>query len=229
MPHVLVVEDEQSIREMICFVLEQADYTVSQAIDVESARRAIIVRPPQLILLDWMLPKESGLQFVKELRKSYDTKRIPVIMLTAKADEASKVTGLDVGVDDYVTKPFSPKELLARIRAVLRRGQQVEEAHELVFGNMRIDIDSQRVYISGQPIHLPVISYRLLLFLLRNPKRLHTREQILNAVWGHHVDVGDRAVDTQIRRLRSSLKEHGLENIVMTIHGSGYRLNEDLV
>lgn len=226
MPLILVVEDEQSIREMTSFVLEQAGYQVVQAVDVDSARACVVQQPPQLILLDWMLPNESGLDFVRELRSAYDTKRIPVIMLTAKADEQSKVTGLDVGVDDYITKPFSPRELLARIRAVLRRGQQVEEAHALTYGPLTIDMDSQRVTISDRSLHLPVISYRLLQFFLRNPRRLHTREQILNAVWGHHVDVGDRAVDTQIRRLRSALRPHGLEEMIVTIHGAGYRLRE---
>lgn len=220
---VLVVEDEPAIQELIACNLEQAGH---QAIRAESAEQALqLVRHalPDLVLLDWMLPGISGIELARRLKADKRTQSVPIIMLTARAEEGDKIAGLESGADDYITKPFSPRELNARIKAVLRRRapQMTDDAVEA--SGLRLDPGSHRVSGQGQPIDLGPTEFRLLHFLMTHPERVHTRTQLLDQVWGDHVFVEERTVDVHIRRLRKALEASGHDRFIETVRGSGYR------
>ena len=222
---ILVVEDEPAIQDLIAFNLRQARHTVSCARNAEEAMGIINETLPNLVLLDWMLPGMSGVEFARVLRRTPRTKTIPIIMLTARAEESDKVTGLEIGADDYITKPFSPRELLARIKAVLRR-RSPEAVDDIVeIGGLRLDSATHRVSAGDSEVVLGPTEFRLLHFLMTHSERVHTRSQLLDQVWGDHVFVEDRTVDVHIRRLRKALEPVNKDGLVQTVRGSGYRLS----
>jgi len=220
---ILVVEDEPAIKTLIAVNLRRAGHDVATALDAESAQRQINEALPDLILLDWMLPGISGLELARRLRADARTRQVPIIMLTARGEERDKVQGLETGADDYVTKPFSPRELLARIQAVLRRRapEATEDAVEL--GGLKVDPVTHRVTAKGIAVNLGPTEFRLLHFLITHPERVHGRSQLLDQVWGDHVFVEERTVDVHVRRLRAALEPSGLDRLIQTVRGSGYR------
>ncbi len=222
---VLVVEDEAPIREMIKFVLEQNGFNVLEATDINQALQKVEEPYPDLILLDWMLPGGTGVKFAKTIKQSEYTRNIPIIMLTARADEEDKVKGFDAGIDDYVTKPFSPKELIARIKAVMRRVSPTSLEEEVEFHGLKLDPVAHRVAINGKPIDLGPTEFRLLHFFMTHTERVYSREQLLDNVWGTNVYVEDRTVDVHIRRLRKAISGAGHEDFVQTVRGAGYRFS----
>ncbi|MEP7063832.1 MAG: phosphate regulon transcriptional regulator PhoB [Betaproteobacteria bacterium] len=224
MPTVLVVEDEPAILELIRVNLVDAGYAVRGAADAEGAKRLMLQALPDLLLLDWMLPGQSGLALAKELRAAKRTRELPIIMVTAKSDEADKVAGLEAWVDDYVTKPFSPRELKARIKSVMRRRAPEAAQEPLDAGTVRLDPATHRVSVDGQPLHLGPTEFRLLRFLLARPERVHSRAQLLDQVWGDQTYIEERTVDVHIRRLRAALEPFGQADLIETVRGSGYRL-----
>lgn len=222
---ILVVEDEASIREMVCLVLEQQGFKVLQAPDYESAVAQLVAPWPDLILLDWMLPGGSGLQFIRHLRRETLTREIPVIMLTARGEEEDRVRGLESGADDYVTKPFSPKELVARIKALLRRLAPTSADAVIDIDGLALDPGSHRVMAGQTPLDMGPGEFRLLHFFMTHPERVYSREQLLDRVWGANVYVEDRTVDVYIRRLRKALESSGYDRMVQTVRGTGYRFS----
>ncbi|HEX8986483.1 MAG TPA: phosphate regulon transcriptional regulator PhoB [Rhodocyclaceae bacterium] len=222
---ILVVEDEPAIQALISVNLRRAGHEVIAALDAESARRHVDEALPDLILLDWMLPGMSGLDLARRLRSEPRTRDVPIIMLTARGEEADKVQGLTVGADDYVTKPFSPKELLARIQAVLRRHRPHATEDTLEVGALRLDPVTHRVTAAGREVGLGPTEFRLLHFLMAHAERVHSRVQLLDQVWGDHVFVEERTVDVHIRRLRAALEDSGHDALIQTVRGSGYRLS----
>lgn len=223
---ILVVEDEAPIRDMLRFALERAEFRVSLAADVPEARLRIAESRPDLILLDWMMPGVSGIEYTRELKSGPMTKDIPIIMVTARAEEEDTVRGLNVGCDDYVSKPFSFPELTARIQAVLRRTLPGGEEEQLAVAGLQVDAASQRVTAKGEPVRLGPTEYRLLHFFVSHPERVYTREQVLDRVWGQNVYVEERTVDVHIRRLRKALAPHGYDAMIQTVRGTGYRFSE---
>ncbi|MEJ2454737.1 MAG: phosphate regulon transcriptional regulator PhoB [Candidatus Thiodiazotropha sp.] len=223
MKRILIVEDEPEIREMIRYILEPLDYQVGEADNAQDARRLLAQNDYDLILMDWMLPGRSGLDFVKELKQKPRKQTPPVIMLTARADESDKVQGLDSGADDYVTKPFSPRELVARIKAVIRRNSDVEEEKIIEFSGLCIDPVRHQVTLMEHPINLSPAEYNLLHFFMSHPDRAYTRSQILDKVWGDSAYVEERTVDVHIRRLRKLLTPSGHDAFIQTVRGVGYR------
>lgn len=223
MSTVLVVEDESAIQELIAVNLDLAGYTVVRADSAEQARACMDAGLPDLVLVDWMLPGLSGLGLARQLRQNPRTRDLPIIMLTAKGDEDDKVMGLEVGADDYVTKPFSPKELLARIRAVLRRRAPQATDDRVTVGTLVLDPAHHRVTGSGQAIALGPTEFRLLHFLMTHPDRVFSRNQLLDRVWGDHVFIEERTVDVQIRRLRKALQPTAHDRHIETVRGAGYR------
>lgn len=222
---ILVVEDEPAIQELIAYNLRQAGHVALCAENAEQAMAIVNDALPDLVLLDWMLPGMSGIEFARKLRRGARTKTIPIIMLTARAEESDKVAGLEIGADDYITKPFSPRELIARIKAVLRR-RSPEAADDVVeIGGLRLDPSTHRVSAREHEVTLGPTEFRLLHFLMIQPERVHTRSQLLDRVWGDHVFVEDRTVDVHIRRLRKALEAVGKDDLVQTVRGSGYRLS----
>jgi two-component system phosphate regulon response regulator PhoB len=224
MPTVLVVEDEPAILELLRINLLDAGYEVQGAADAEDAKRRLNETLPDLVLLDWMLPGQSGLALAKELRATKRTRELPIIMVTAKSDEADKVTGLEAWVDDYVTKPFSPRELKARIKSVMRRRAPESAQEPLAAGVVTLDPTTHRVSVAGQPLRLGPTEFRLLRFLLARPERVHSRAQLLDQVWGDQTYIEERTVDVHIRRLRAALEPFGQADLIETVRGSGYRL-----
>lgn len=223
---VLVVEDEPAIQELIAFNLKQAGHIVMAAPSAEQAQHLIKETLPDLILLDWMLPGMSGIDFARKLKGDSYTKAIPVIMLTARGEEQDKVKGLETGADDYVTKPFSPRELNARIKAVLRR-RAPQMTDELVdVAGLALDPATHRVTGNGAPVELGPTEFRLLHFLMTHPERVHSRAQLLDRVWGNQVFVEERTVDVHIRRLRQALEPTQHDALVQTVRGAGYRLSQ---
>ena len=222
---ILLVEDEPAIQELIAANLTRAGHHVLRASDAETGQRIVRDALPDLILLDWMLPGMSGVEFAKRLRSEERTRSIPLIMLTARGEEQDKVAGLEAGADDYVTKPFSPRELVARIKAVLRRRapETTEDAVEI--GGLRLDPATHRLTADGKPVNLGPTEFRLLHFFMTHPERVHSRAQLLDQVWGDHVFVEERTVDVHIRRLRSALEPSNHDGLVQTVRGSGYRLS----
>lgn len=223
---ILVVEDEAPIRDMLRFALERADLNVDQAADAAEARIAIANAHPDLVLLDWMLPGMSGIDFARELKSLAQTRDIPLIMVTARSEEEDRIRGLNIGCDDYVSKPFSLPELIARISAVLRRSVPGGADEQIVVADLKVDAASQRVTVAGQPVHLGPTEYRLLHFLVSHPERVYTREQVLDRVWGQNVYVEERTVDVHIRRLRKALEPFGCAEMIQTVRGTGYRFSE---
>jgi two-component system phosphate regulon response regulator PhoB len=222
---ILIVEDERPIREMIAFGLRRAGFEVREAEDCRAARAALADRRPDVVLVDWMLPDTSGLEFTRALKRERDTRDLPVIMLTARAEEGDKVAGLEGGADDYITKPFSPRELVARVNAVLRRAGGGGEGESLEADGLLIDRAGHRVNARGRTVPLGPTEYRLLEFFMAHPDRVYSREQLLDRVWGGNVYVEERTIDVHIRRLRKALEEHGYDRFVQTVRGAGYRFS----
>jgi two-component system, OmpR family, phosphate regulon response regulator PhoB len=223
---ILIVEDERPIREMLRLALQRAGFQIMEAGDVQSARVQIAEARPDLILMDWMLPGVSGVELSRELKGSALTRDIPIIMVTARAEEEDKVRGLNIGCDDYVSKPFSFPELIARINAVLRRTLPGGAEEKLVVAGLEVDAASQRVTARGEPVRLGPTEYRLLHFFIGHPDRVYTREQVLDRVWGQNVYVEERTVDVHIRRLRQALAPFGYAHMIQTVRGTGYRFSE---
>ena len=225
---ILVVEDEAPIREMITFVLEQNGFNAIEAENYEQAMQKVVEPYPDLILLDWMLPGGSGVKIAKALKQKEHTRNIPVIMLTARSAEEDEVQGFDAGIDDYVTKPFSPKELIARIKAVIRRVSPTSLEEEIEFHGMKLDPVAHRVSINNNSLDLGPTEFRLLHFFMTHTERVYSREQLLDNVWGTNVYVEDRTVDVHIRRLRKAISGEGHEDFIQTVRGSGYRFSGKL-
>jgi two-component system phosphate regulon response regulator PhoB len=210
---------------MLRFTLERNEFKVSEAADVQSARLAIADQRPDLVLLDWMLPGVSGIELARELKKDDNTKDLPIIMVTARSEEEERVKGLNLGCDDYIVKPFSSSELVARVRAVLRRTLPGGEDQRMEVDGLVVDNASQRVTARGETLKLGPTEYRLLHFFISNPERVYSREQVLDRVWGHGVYVEERTVDVHIRRLRKALSPHGYDQFIQTVRGTGYRFS----
>jgi two-component system phosphate regulon response regulator PhoB len=240
--HILIVEDEPAIRDMVAFALRKAGMEAAHAADARAAQGMIAERVPDLILLDWMLPGMSGLDLARRLRKEDLTRDVPIIMLTARGEETDRVGGLEAGVDDYVVKPFSPRELIARINAVMRRTHGVDGDGVVSVGALRIDSSAHRVYARREPKHLagngepkesaydsivPIgpTEYRLLHFFMTHAERVYSRSQLLDYVWGGSVYVEERTVDVHIRRLRKTLEPYDCQDLVQTVRGAGYRFS----
>ena len=227
--HVLIVDDEPAIRDMVAFALRHGDYEPVHAGDAREAQVAIADRVPDLILLDWMLPGTSGLELARRWRREELTRDIPIIMLTARGEENDRVGGLEAGVDDYVVKPFSTRELLARIKAVMRRSREDDEHGNVQVGDLRIDGAAHRVLAhrdgGERPVQIGPTEYRLLHFFMTHPNRVYSRTQLLDHVWGGSVYVEERTVDVHIRRLRKTLEPHGVDGMVQTVRGAGYRFS----
>lgn len=221
---ILVVEDEPAIQELLRVNLEDAGFTVHAVADAESAQSLIRSALPDLVLLDWMLPGQSGLAFARSLRGDARTRELPIIMVTARSGESDRVAGLEAWVDDYVTKPFSPRELKARIKAVLRRRAPEAAQETLRVGPLALDPATHRITARDAPVELGPTEFRLLRFLMARPERVHSRAQLLDQVWGDHVYIEERTVDVHIRRLRLALEEQGCARMIQTVRGSGYRL-----
>ncbi len=222
---ILIIEDEPAIQELLSSTLTRAGHQVIRADDGESAQRLLREALPDLVLLDWMLPGLSGMDIARRLRAEERTRAIPIIMLTARGEEQDKVAGLEVGADDYVTKPFSPRELVARIKAVLRRRAPQATEDPVEQGGLRLDPATHRVSAGDQALSLGPTEFRLLHFLMTHPERVHSRAQLLDRVWGDHVFVEERTVDVHIRRLRSALEPTGHDRLIQTVRGAGYRLS----
>ena len=223
---VLIIEDEKPIREMLRFALERAGYAVDEAVDAAAATSLISRQRPDLMLVDWMLPEVSGVNLVRALRRSEINRDIPVIMLTARGEEGDRVTGLEAGADDYMSKPVAIKELLARIRALLRRSRGFSQEETLQAGTIRLNIATHQVAIDGKNVHFGQTEYRLLKFFLQHPERVYSRGQLLDLVWGETVYVEERTVDVHILRLRKLLKPYGVDSMVQTVRGAGYRFSQ---
>ena len=222
---ILVVEDEPAIQSLIEVNLRRVGHVVQLAADAETARRLVQQALPDLVLLDWMLPGMSGVDFARLLRSEARTRRLPIIMLTARAEERDKIEGLELGADDYVTKPFSPRELVARIKAVLRRHAPQATEDQVELGGLRLDPATHRITAGSVEGNLGPPEFRLLHFLMTHPERVHARAQLLDQVWGDHVFVEERTVDVHIRRLRAALEASGHDGLIQTVRGSGYRIS----
>ena len=222
---ILVIEDEPAIQELISYNLKQAGHQALKADNAEQALNLVQNALPDLILLDWMLPGISGVEFARRLRSDKRTKTIPIIMLTARSEEQDKLTGLETGADDYITKPFSPRELNARVKAVLRRRAPQMTDDMVQVGGLRLDPASHRVTGNSTPVDLGPTEFRLLHFLMTHPERVHSRTQLLDQVWGDHVFVEERTVDVHIRLLRKALEPTALDSLIQTVRGTGYRLS----
>ncbi|MDT8452900.1 MAG: phosphate regulon transcriptional regulator PhoB [Gammaproteobacteria bacterium] len=222
--HILVVEDDSEIREMLRFSLEKSGYAVVEADDAELALEKLGVMLPDMMLVDWMLPGMTGPEFVRRTRRDDLTKKIPVIMLTARGEESDILQGFENGADDYLTKPFSPKELLARIKSLLRRSSNDQEG-SLQVQEVMLDIQAHRLSIAGKSVEIGPTEYKLLEFFMQHPDRVYSREQLLDMVWGRNVYVEERTVDVHILRLRKLLSPYGYDKLVQTVRGSGYRFS----
>lgn len=222
---ILIVEDEAPIREMLSFVMEQHGYQAVEAGDYQVALEKIVEPFPDMILLDWMLPGGSGIQLAKKLKSDDFTRNIPIIMLTARGEEEDKIRGLEVGADDYITKPFSPKELMARMRAVFRRVAPTVLDEPLEIEGLKLDPVSHRVSSYSDRLDMGPTEFKLLHFFMTHPERVYSREQLLDHVWGTNVYVEDRTVDVHIRRLRKAIEMHGHDRLVQTVRGVGYRFS----
>ena len=227
MASILLVEDEAAIREMVAMALERAGYRVRHAESAEDADAAIRLSQPDLILLDWMLPGESGIDFARRLKRGRVTREIPVILLTARGEEADRIRGLDAGADDYVPKPFSPRELVARVKAVLRRVQPTASEAPVEMRGLMLDPVSHRVTGDGRKVEMGPTEFRLLHFFMTHPDRVFNRAQLLDNVWGANVYVEERTVDVHVRRLRKALAPTGHDDLLQTVRGAGYRFSID--
>lgn len=222
---ILVVEDETAIREMVCFVLEQNGFQTIEADDYDSAIAQLIEPYPALILLDWMIPGGSGIQLIAHIKREQLIRNIPIMMLTARGEEEDRVRGLEIGADDYLTKPFSPKELIARVNAILRRVSAMVSDNVIEMKGLKLDPTSHRVTSDTTSIEMGPTEYKLLHFFMTHPERVYNREQLLNYVWGVNIYVEDRTVDVHIRRLRKALAVGGHDKMIQTVRGTGYRFS----
>jgi two-component system phosphate regulon response regulator PhoB len=224
-PHILIVEDEPALVTMLRYNLERQGYRVSDAQDGEAALLAVREESPDLVLLDWMLPHLSGIEVCRQMRRRPETRNLPIIILTARGEESDRVRGLDTGADDYVSKPFSPGELMARVRAVLRRSRPALADETLACGDLVMDLAAHRVRRGDRDVHLGPTEYRLLRFFLEHPDRVFSRERLLDAVWGHDIYLEPRTVDVHIRRLRKALNAAGEPDLIRTVRAAGYGLS----
>lgn len=222
---ILVVEDEPAIQELVAYTCSSSGYTVRRAESVAAAREAIGQQLPDLVLLDWMLPDKPGIDLLKDMRTEDRTRAVPVIMLTARGTEADRVVGLDTGADDYVVKPFSPRELVSRIRAVFRRRAPQHSGETVEYGPLAIDSARHEVRVEGKPVRIGLAEFKLLSFLVSHPDRVFSRTQLLDSVWGDHVFIEERTVDVHVLRLRKVLAEVNAQHLVQTVRGLGYRLS----
>ncbi|MFI4988359.1 MAG: phosphate regulon transcriptional regulator PhoB [Alphaproteobacteria bacterium] len=227
--HILIVEDEAALVELLRYNFEQEGFRVSAAADGEEALIMVAEDPADIIVLDWMLPLMSGLDVCRQLRRRPETRNVPIIMLTARGEEGDRIRGLNSGADDYITKPFSPRELVARVRAVLRRARPALAEERLSFGDIVMDLAAHRVARGGRNVHLGPTEFRLLRYLLEHPGRVFSREQLLDAVWGSDVYVEPRTVDVHIRRLRRALNGERDADPIRTVRSAGYALDDALV
>jgi len=225
-PYILVVDDEAALLTLVRYNLEKDGFEVGEAVDGEEAMLMIRERRPDLILLDWMLPRLSGIEVCRRVRRQADTQNIPIIMLSARGEESDRVRGLDCGADDYVVKPFSPSELVARVRAVLRRLRPAFEAETIEYGGIAMDLAEYRVTRDGEAIRLAPTEFRLLRHFMEHPGRVFSREQLLDAVWGREIYLEPRTVDVHVRRLRKSLNASGKNDIIRTVRATGYSLDQ---
>lgn len=223
-PYVLIVEDEPGIVEMLSYNLNAAGFETGIAQDGDEAELALAERTPDAVLLDWMLPGVSGIELCRRIRRRPSTRSLPIIMLTAKGEESDRIRGLDSGADDYVTKPFSPTEMIARLRAVLRRSRPATAVEKLEYADVQLDLSAHRVERSGDRIHLGPTEFRLLRHFMERPGRVFSREQLLDAVWGRDVYVETRTVDVHIRRLRKAMNAGGRPDLIRTVRSAGYAL-----
>jgi two-component system phosphate regulon response regulator PhoB len=224
---ILIVDDEAAIRDMLRMALEIADYQCLEAENIRDAHQLIVDKVPDLVVLDWMLPGGSGIELLRRLKRDEATRELPVIMLTAKTAEDNIIQGLEVGADDYVTKPFAPRELIARVRALLRRGGDSGKNERLQVSGLVLEGESQRVYLDGEESSMGPTEFRLLQFFMSHPERAYTRGQLLDRVWGANVYVEERTVDVHIRRLRKSLRTNDADygRLIQTVRGTGYRFS----
>jgi len=223
--NILIVEDEPAIQELVAYTCSSNGYSVRRAESVSAAREAIGQQLPDLVLLDWMLPDKPGIDLLKDLRTEDRTRAVPVIMLTARGSEADRVVGLDTGADDYVVKPFSPRELVSRIRAVFRRRAPQHSGESVSYGPLTIDPARHEVLVEGKTVSMGLAEFKLLSFLVNHPDRVYSRAQLLDRVWGDHVFIEERTVDVHIRRLRKALEATGHDALIQTVRGSGYRFS----
>ncbi|NOZ66429.1 MAG: phosphate regulon transcriptional regulatory protein PhoB [Alphaproteobacteria bacterium] len=223
---ILLIEDDESLTELIRYNLTQDGFIVHCEADGEEGLYASEETSPDLILLDWMLPNLSGIEICRRIRRNKATQNVPIIMLTARAEESDRIRGLDTGADDYVTKPFSPKELIARIKAVLRRIRPSLSGETLSFDDIILDAVSHKVTRGGKPIHLGPTEFRILRYFMENPGRVFSREQLLDNIWGNDIYVESRTVDVHIRRLRKALNEEGMNDVIRTVRSAGYALDK---
>ncbi|GAB0149204.1 phosphate regulon transcriptional regulator PhoB [Marichromatium gracile] len=226
MPTILVIDDEPDIREVMRFALESAEFRVLEAGHADEARKLLASDQPDLILLDWMLPGRSGLELAQQLKQNPKTRGLPIIMISARGEEEDRVKGLDTGADDYIAKPFSPREMIARTKAVLRRAKPSEPADEIEIGGLRIDNIGHRVSANGRPVEVAPTEYRLLHFFMTHADRAFSRSQLLDQVWGDQVYVEERTVDVHIRRLRKALEPTRHDGLLQTVRGVGYRFSD---
>ncbi|MDT8409840.1 MAG: phosphate regulon transcriptional regulator PhoB [Wenzhouxiangellaceae bacterium] len=226
---ILIVEDDDAIRDMISFNLRRSGFEVLEAVNCQQARVQVADERPDLILLDWMLPDTSGIEFARGLGRDEMTRDIPIIMLTARSTEDDKVQGLDSGVDDYITKPFSARELLARMRAVLRRAAPEGDSEEVRAGELTLNLASHRVMVESRPVELGPTEYRMLKFFITHQDRVYSRSQLLDHVWGGGVYVEERTVDVHVLRLRKALAPFGCDRFIQTVRGAGYRFSVEQV
>ena len=225
---ILVVEDEPAIQELVAFSCGNSGYKVRRAESVSAAENAIRGELPDLVILDWMLPDRAGIDFLRELRKSDRTRGVPVIMLTAKGAESDRVAGLDGGADDYVVKPFSPRELVSRVRAVFRRRAPEKSGEAIVYGALKIDPARHEVQVGGRSVKMGLAEFKLLTFLVGHPERVFSRSQLLDNVWGDHVFIEERTVDVHVLRLRKALMPVDSQHLIQTVRGLGYRLSASI-
>ena len=224
-PTVMIVEDEASLVTMLRYNLEKEGYAVTEASDGEEAVTVADETPPDAVILDWMLPRMSGIEVCRQLRRKPETRHVPIIMLTARSEETDKVRGLNVGADDYMTKPFSMPELVARVRALLRRAKPSQAKGQLVFGDITLDLDAHKVSRGGRYVHLGPTEFRLLQYLMERPGTVFSREELLNGVWGPDIYVEPRTVDVHIRRLRKALNAEDSIDVIRTVRAAGYSLD----
>ncbi|SJM91310.1 phosphate regulon transcriptional regulator PhoB [Crenothrix polyspora] len=223
--NILVVEDEEAIRQMLVLVLEQAGFAVLAADSAAEAQNALYKTLPDLIVLDWMMPVTSGVEWVRRLKKDALYQEIPVILLTARGEEEDKIKGLEVGADDYMTKPFSPKELIARIRAVLRRAGKISATDIITLGDLQLDIGQHRFSIDQRQVEISPTEFRMVQFFISHPDKVFSRSQLLDQIWGRSVFIEERTIDVHIRRLRKILDEYGRGDLLQTVRGFGYKFS----
>ncbi len=224
-PHVLIVEDEPALVELLSYNLEKAGFQINVARDGDEALLAVQERKPDIVLLDWMLPYVSGIEICRRIRRNPDTRDLPIILLTARGEEDDRIRGLEAGADDYVVKPFSPSELVARVRAVLRRTRPAFDKDSLTYADITMDLTTHRVSRNDEPIDLGPTEFRLLRFMMEHPGRVFSREQLLDSVWGHDVYIEIRTVDVHIRRLRKAMNLPGTDDLIRTVRSAGYALD----